>query len=158
MWFLCIPHHLDGVDFKASSIANKHCYVGTLSSKSDKKFSKGFRPSKVGKLLTVVPIQHTYMVNLAHLLVDTLYILFFQFSIDSSKSDEHALSLRQLKFPYAVGLMQSCCLAVNLYMFSSSYARSSTLMGSVYHRLSSGSNGAMNLRPYPSNVIHIFFK
>jgi hypothetical protein len=57
MLFLCVPHHLVGVSFKASSISNNLCCVGTLSSKSDKKVSKGFRPSKVGKLLTVVLIQ-----------------------------------------------------------------------------------------------------
>jgi hypothetical protein len=56
MLFLCVPHHLSSVSFKASSIDNKHCCVGTLSSKSDKKVSKGFRPSKVGKLQTFVPI------------------------------------------------------------------------------------------------------
>jgi hypothetical protein len=86
----------------------------------------------VGKLLTDVSIQRTSLVNLAHLLVDTVYILFCQFSSASSKSDEHALSLRQLKFPSVVGLMQSSCLVVNLYIFSSSYVRSSSLMGSVY--------------------------
>jgi hypothetical protein len=88
-----------------SSITNKNCCVGTLSSNSDKKVSKGFRPSKVAKLLIVVPIQHTSLVNIAHLLVDTLYILFFQFSSAYSESDEHVLSLLQLKFPSAVGLM-----------------------------------------------------
>jgi hypothetical protein len=56
MLFLCVPHHLDGVYFKASSIANKHFCIGTLSSKFDKKVSKGFRQSKVGKLLIVVSI------------------------------------------------------------------------------------------------------
>jgi hypothetical protein len=56
MFSLCVPHHLAGVDFRASSIANNICCIGTLSSKSDKKASKGFRPSKVGKLLTVVSI------------------------------------------------------------------------------------------------------
>jgi hypothetical protein len=56
MLCLCVPHHLAGVDFKASSIANNLCFIGILSSKSDKKVSKGFRPSKVGKLLTIVPI------------------------------------------------------------------------------------------------------
>jgi hypothetical protein len=105
MLFLCVPRDLVGVDFKASSIANKHCCVATLYSKSDKKVSKGFRPSKVGKLLTVVPIHHTSLVNLAHLLVDTSYILFFQFSSNSSESYEHALSLLHLKFPFVVGLM-----------------------------------------------------
>jgi hypothetical protein len=94
MFFLCVPHHLVGVAFKASSIANKHFCIGTLSSKSDKKVSDGFRPSKVGKLLTVVSIQRTSPVNIAHLLVDTSYILFFQFSSASFESDEHALSLR----------------------------------------------------------------
>ena len=74
--FLCVPHHLAGVAFKASSIANKCCCIGTLSSKSDKNVYKGLRPSKVGKFLTVVPIQHTSLVNIAHLLVDTSYILF----------------------------------------------------------------------------------
>jgi hypothetical protein len=76
MLFLCVPHHLASVAFKASSIANNRCCIGTLSSKSDKKVSKGFRPSKVGKLLTVVSIQRNSLVNLAHLLVDTSYILF----------------------------------------------------------------------------------
>jgi hypothetical protein len=56
MLFLCIPHHLAGVAFKASSIVNKRCCIGTLYSKSDKKVSNEFRPSKVGKLLTVVSI------------------------------------------------------------------------------------------------------
>jgi hypothetical protein len=71
MLFLCVPHHLVGVSFKASSIANNLCCVDTLSLNFDKKVSKGFRPSKVGKLLTIVPIQQTSLVNLAHLLVDT---------------------------------------------------------------------------------------
>jgi hypothetical protein len=93
MLFLCVPHHLVGVSFRASSITSNLCCIGTLSSKSDKKVSKGFRPSKVGKLLTVVPIQRTSLVNIEHLLVDTSYILFFQFSSDSSESDEHVLSL-----------------------------------------------------------------
>jgi hypothetical protein len=105
MLFLCVPHHLDGVALKASSIAKNHCCIGTLSSKSDKKVSKGFRPSKVGKLLTVVPIQRTSLVNLAHLLIYTSYILLYQFSSASSESDEHALSLRQIRFPSVVGLM-----------------------------------------------------
>jgi hypothetical protein len=105
MLLLCVPHHLVGVSFRASSITNSLCCIGTLSSKSDKKVSKGFRPSKVGKLLTVVSIQRTSLVSLAHLLVDTSYILFCQFSSASSESDEHTLSLRQLKFPSAVGLM-----------------------------------------------------
>jgi hypothetical protein len=102
---LCVPHHLVGVAFRASSIAKNLCCVGTLASKSDRKASKGFRPSNVGKLLTVVPIQRTSLVNLAHLLVDTSYIWFFQFSSASYESDEHALSLLHLRFPSAVGLM-----------------------------------------------------
>jgi hypothetical protein len=105
MLFLCIPHHLSGVAFKASSIANKHCCIGTLSSKSDKKVSNGFRPSKVSKLLTIVSIQCTSPVNLLHLLADNSYFFFFQFSSASSESDEHALSLHQLIFPSIVGLM-----------------------------------------------------
>jgi hypothetical protein len=105
MLLLCDPYHLAGVDFRASSIANSLCCIGTLSSKSDKKVSKGFRPSKVGKLLTIVLIQRTSLVSLAHLLVDTSYILFCQFPSASSESDEHALSLLQLKFPSVVGLM-----------------------------------------------------
>jgi hypothetical protein len=102
---LCIPHHLAGVDFRASSIARNLCGVGTLDPNSDRKASKGFKPSNVGKLLTIVPIQQTSLVNLAHLLVDTSYIWFCQFSSASSESDEHVLSLRQLRFPSAVGLM-----------------------------------------------------
>jgi hypothetical protein len=105
MLFLCVPHHLAGVSFKASSISNNLYCVGTLASNSNKKDSKGFRPLKVGKLLTVVPIQRTSLVNLAHLLVDTSYIFFFQFSSASSESDEHALSLCQLRFPSIVGLI-----------------------------------------------------
>jgi hypothetical protein len=105
MLLLCVPHHLVGVAFNASSITNNLFCIGTLSSKSDKKVTKGFRPSKVGRLLTVVPIHRTSLVNLAHLLVDTSYILFYQFYSASSESDEHALSLRQLRFPSAVGLM-----------------------------------------------------
>jgi hypothetical protein len=93
MLLLCAPHHLAGVSLRASSIANSLCCIGTLSSKSDKKVSKGFRPSKVGKLLTVVPIQRTSLVSLAHLLVDNSYILFCQFSSSYSESDEHTLSL-----------------------------------------------------------------
>jgi hypothetical protein len=46
---LCVTHDLDGVDFKGSSIANNICCVDTLVSKSYKKVSKGFRPSKVGR-------------------------------------------------------------------------------------------------------------
>jgi hypothetical protein len=90
---LCVPHHLIGVDFMASSIANNLCCVGTLVSNSDKKFSKGFSPSNVGRLLTIVPIQRTSLVSLAHLLVYTSYIWFCQFSSASSKSDEHVLAL-----------------------------------------------------------------
>jgi hypothetical protein len=105
MLFLCVPYHIAGVAFKASSITKNICCVGTLALNSDKKVSKGFRPSKVGKLLVVVPIQRTSLVNLAHLLIDTSYILFCQFSNDSFESDEHALSLRQLRFPSAIGLM-----------------------------------------------------
>jgi hypothetical protein len=105
MFFLCVPHHLDGVSFKASSIAKNLYWVGTLASNYDKKVSKQFRPSKVGKLLTGVLIQRTSLVTIAHLLVDTSYILFCQFSIDSSEYDEHALSLHQLRFPSAVALM-----------------------------------------------------
>jgi hypothetical protein len=102
---LCVPHHLVGVSFRVSSIANNLCCVGTLISKSERKASRRFRPSKVGKLLIVVPIQQTSLVSRAHLLVDTSYIWFFQFSSASSESDEHALSLRQLRFPSAVGLI-----------------------------------------------------
>jgi hypothetical protein len=94
MMFLCVPHHLDGVVYKASSIANNLCCIGTVAYNSDKKVSKGFRPSKVGKLLTIVSIQRNSLVNLAHLLVDTSYILFCQFSSAYFESDEHALSLR----------------------------------------------------------------
>ena len=130
---LCIPRHPVGVDFKASSITKNLCCIGTLSSKSDKKVSKGFKPSKVGKLLIVVPIQQSSLVNLAHLLVDTSYILFCQFSSASSESNEHVLSLHQHKFPSAMGLMQSCCMAIRLYIFSSAYAWSSSLIGSVCH-------------------------
>jgi hypothetical protein len=71
---LCVPHHLAGVDFMASSIANNHFCDGTLVSKSDRKVSNGFKPSNVGKLLTVVSIQQTSLVSLAHLLVDNSYI------------------------------------------------------------------------------------
>jgi hypothetical protein len=99
MLLLCVPHNLAGVYFRASSIANNIFFIGTLYSKSDKKVSKRFRPSKVGKLLTVVLIQRTSLVNLTHIIVDTSYILFCQFSNASSKSDEHTLSLLQLKFP-----------------------------------------------------------
>jgi hypothetical protein len=73
---LCIHHHLVGVAFKASSIENNLSCVGTLYSKSDRKDSNGFRPSNVGKLLIVVPIHRTSLVNLAHLLVETSYIWF----------------------------------------------------------------------------------
>jgi hypothetical protein len=93
------------VAFKATSITNNICCIDTLSSKSDKKISKGFRPSNVGKLLTVLSIQQTPLVNLAHIIVDTSYILFYKFSSASFESDEHVLSLRQLKFPSDVGLM-----------------------------------------------------
>jgi hypothetical protein len=48
MLFLCVPDHLVGVVFRASSIASNIFCVGTTSSKSEKKVSKGFRPSKVG--------------------------------------------------------------------------------------------------------------
>jgi hypothetical protein len=105
MLFLCVPHHLVGVDFKASSIANNRCCIGTLCSKSDKKVSKGFIPSNVGKLLTVVSIQCTSLVNLAHILIDTSYIFFCQFPSASFEYNEHALPLRQLKFSSAIGLM-----------------------------------------------------
>jgi hypothetical protein len=105
MLLLCVPHHLPGADFKASSIANNICFIGTFASKYDKKISNEFSPSKVGKLLTVVSIQRTYLVNLAHLLVDTSYILSYQLSSASSESDEHVISLRQLRFPSIVGLM-----------------------------------------------------
>jgi hypothetical protein len=105
IFILYIPHHLAGVVFRASSIVNNLYCVGTLVSKSDRKVSKGFRPSNVGKVLTIVSIQRTSLVNLAHLLVDTSYIWFFQFSNASSESDEHALSLHQLRFPSAEGLM-----------------------------------------------------
>jgi hypothetical protein len=105
IFLLCVPHHLAGVAFKASSIANILCCVGTLVSKFERKASRGFRPSKVGKLFIVVPMQQNYLVSRAHLLIDTSYIWFCQFSSASSQSDEHALSLRQLKFPSAVGLI-----------------------------------------------------
>jgi hypothetical protein len=102
---LCVPHHIAGVAFRASSIANSlHC-AGTIVSKSIKKDSKGFRPSKVGKLLVVVPIQRNSLVSRAHLLVDTSYIWFCQFSGASFESDEHTLSLHQLRFPSTVGLI-----------------------------------------------------
>jgi hypothetical protein len=102
---LCVPLHLAGVAFRASSIANSLCFVGTLVSKYDRKVSKGFKPSNVGKLLIVVSIHRTSLVNLSHLLVDTSYIRFCHFSNTSSESNEHALSLRQLRFPSVVGLM-----------------------------------------------------
>jgi hypothetical protein len=105
MFLLCIPHHLAGVSFMASSIANNLCYAGTLASNSDKNFSKGFSPSNVGKLIMVVPIQRTSLVSRAHLLVETSYIWSCQFSSASFESDEHMMSLCQLKFPSVVGLM-----------------------------------------------------
>jgi hypothetical protein len=74
MFLLCVPHYLVGVAFRASSMANSLCCIGTVVSKSDRKDSKGFKPSNVGKLLNVVPIQRTSLVNIAHLLVDTSYI------------------------------------------------------------------------------------
>jgi hypothetical protein len=93
------------VAFRASSIANILCCVGTFASKYDRKDCKGFRPLKVGKLLTVVSIQQNSLVNLAHLLVDTSYIWFYQFSSASFESNEHALSLFHLRFLSAIGLM-----------------------------------------------------
>jgi hypothetical protein len=102
---LCVPYHLSGVAFMTSSIANNLCCVGTLVSNSDKKFSKGFSPSNVGRVLTIVPIQRTSLVSLAHILVDTSYIWFCQFSSASSESDEHVLSLLQLRFLSVVGLI-----------------------------------------------------
>jgi hypothetical protein len=54
---LWVSHHIVGVALRASSIANSPYCVGTLASKYDSKASKGFRPSNVGKLLTVVQIQ-----------------------------------------------------------------------------------------------------
>jgi hypothetical protein len=43
-------------------------------------------------------------------------------------------------------------------MFSNSNAWSSSSIGSVYHGPSSGSKGAMTLRPTFSNVMRLFFK
>jgi hypothetical protein len=105
MFFLCVFHHIDGVSFKASSSANNLYCAGTIPSNSNRNVFKLFKPSNVGRLLTSVPIQRTSLVNLAHLCVETSYIMFSQFSNASSKSDEHALSLRQLRFPSAIGLM-----------------------------------------------------
>jgi hypothetical protein len=105
IFLVCVPHHLLGVDFMASSISNSLCCLGTLVLNSDKKLSREFSPSNVGRLLTIVSIQRTSLVSLAHLLVDTSYIWFYQFSSASSESDEHALSLHQLKFPSVVGLI-----------------------------------------------------
>jgi hypothetical protein len=105
MFLLCVPHHLDDVAFMASSIANNLCCVGTLVSNSDNNFSKDFSTSNVGKILTVVPIQRTSLVSLAHLLVETSYIWFCQFSSASSESDEHVLSLFHLRFPSTIGLI-----------------------------------------------------
>jgi hypothetical protein len=102
---LWVPHHIASVAFRASFISNSLCCVGTIASKYGRKASKGFRPSNVGKLLTVVSIQQTSLVNLAHLLVDTSYIWLCQFSNAYFESDEHAFSLRQLIFPSALGLM-----------------------------------------------------
>jgi hypothetical protein len=93
MLILCVPRHLVGVTFRASSIANNVCCVGTFASKSDRKASKGFRPSNVGKLLIVLLIQRTSLVNLAHHIVDTSYILLCQFFGASSESYEHSISL-----------------------------------------------------------------
>jgi hypothetical protein len=87
IFILCVPHHLFGVDFKASSISNNLYCVGTLASKSDRKVSKELRPSNVGKVMVVVSIQQTSLVNLAHLLVDNSYIWFYQFSNAYSKFD-----------------------------------------------------------------------
>jgi hypothetical protein len=105
MFFLCVPHHLAGVAFKASYSANILCCTGTSLSNSTRNFSKLIKASNVGILLTYVPIQRTTLVNLAHLRVETSYIMFYQFSNASSKSDEHALSLHQLRFPSVVGLI-----------------------------------------------------
>jgi hypothetical protein len=105
IFLLCVPHHLSGVSFRASSIANNLFCDGTIVSKSTKKDSKGFIPSKVGKLLVVVPIQQTSLASRAHILVDTSYIWFYQFSSASSRSDEHAFSLHKIIFPSVVGLM-----------------------------------------------------
>jgi hypothetical protein len=102
---LCVPRHLASVAFRVSSISNNLCCISKIVSKYDRKSSKGFRPSNVGKLLTVVPIQQTSLVNLAHIMVDTSYIWFYQFTNASSESDEHTLSLCQLRFPSVVGLM-----------------------------------------------------
>jgi hypothetical protein len=76
-----------------------------FASKFDRNDSEGFRPLNVVKLLTIVPIQRASLVNIAHLLIDNSYILFYWFSSSSSESDEHALSLRQLRFPSTIGLM-----------------------------------------------------
>jgi hypothetical protein len=105
MFFLCVPHHLAIIPFKASSSANNLYCTSTIPSNSNRNVSKLFKPSNVGRLLTFVPIQRTTLVNLAHLYVETSYIMFCQFSNASSESDEHALSLHQLRFPSVVGLI-----------------------------------------------------
>ena len=105
MFFLCVPHHLVGVAFNASSSANIFYCTGTILSNLARNVSKWFKPSNVGTLLTSVPIQRTALFNLAHHHVETSYIVFCQFPNASSKSDKHALSLHQLRFPSDVGLM-----------------------------------------------------
>jgi hypothetical protein len=105
MFFLCVPHHLGGVAFKASSSANNLYCTGTIHSNSNRNVSKLFKTSNVGILLTYVPIQQTTLVNLEHLRVETSYIMFCQFSNASFESDEHAISLHQIIFPFVVGLI-----------------------------------------------------
>ncbi len=103
--FLCSPHHQAGVSFRALSNANNLCGAGTTPSISTRKVSKSFNPSKIGRVLTYVPIQWTKFIYLTHFHVYTSYNLFYQFSSASSKFDEHALSLFQFKLPSVVGLI-----------------------------------------------------
>jgi hypothetical protein len=105
MFFLYVSHHLVGVAFKDSSSANKLYCIGTINSNSNRNVFKLFKPSNVGILLTYVPIQLTTLVNLAHLRIENSYIMFCKFSNASYESNEHALSLHQLRFPSVVGLI-----------------------------------------------------
>ena len=94
-----------GVAFSTYSKADNRSDSMTFYSKYSKKDARLGNPSYVGIVISLAPTLQTTLVILAHLRMETSSTLFFQFSKASPESDMHELTLRQLRFPLAVGLI-----------------------------------------------------
>jgi hypothetical protein len=102
--FLCMTHHLAGVDFKTTSWDNNLCCLGTCNSNDFINTLISVILSYLGGSYIYVPIQCKDRFIRTHILVNTLCILYCQFSRLASEFDVHELKLLQMSTPSIVGL------------------------------------------------------